>query len=384
MKGQKSTIESTISVGVIDNLLCIFSKNDETTNFLDVADIFKDDQRVFREFIERIDPAIFNDRLSFLAPSYFLDTSGQGLLYEVFLSLSLLLESVTPTACIIPFLLRRKIPRCIIRAHIMKRFSALIEERDLSTLRKWLAVIVDQYMTSEPAVKFDFESTVSLLSKASLLSLDGIIDPDDDTVTDHIMVPASCGTVLTQTEILQMILLPHAASAIKKGDLRKLKFISTLSVHYLIELERGFAMPSVALQCFVIALLWRTGESAELSSFLSARQSQWTITRRRRQMNLLAANRMYFDDPGATAYAETLFLIATKESRDKGEMIWTSFPLDHWLLEVSQSLLPYFRSIHTLFTIYQTATYLICHHHFGRMWSHFSCCKMPIVCRATQ
>jgi len=78
--------------------------------------------------------------------------------------------------------------------------------------------------------------------------------------------------------------------------------------------------PSVALQCLVVALLWRTGENAELTSFLSARQSQWTITRRRRQMNLPTANRMYFDNPGAIPYAETLFLIAKEEFVDKASV----------------------------------------------------------------
>lgn len=100
---QKLDVESTISVGVIDNLLCLFCKKDETTHFLDVADLFSDDKRVHRESMERFDPEMHVETLSFLAPAYFLDTSGQGLLYEMSLSLPLLCQSVPPTACIVSF-----------------------------------------------------------------------------------------------------------------------------------------------------------------------------------------------------------------------------------------------------------------------------------------
>mmetsp|Transcript_31397 Transcript_31397/g.66074 ORF Transcript_31397/g.66074 Transcript_31397/m.66074 type:complete len:1093 (-) Transcript_31397:1416-4694(-) len=326
LKGHKVDVESTISVGVIDNLLCIFSQKEETAHFLDVAASFSDDQRVFRKCIEVFDSAkdnasggahINDEALSFLAPSYFLDTDGQGLLYEAVLSLPLILENVPPAACIIPFLQRRNVPRATFRTHIMERFSQLIGKRDLSSLRKWMAVIVEQYSESEVALKFDFESTVTLLSKSSLTSMDDIVHADGMTHVDHIMVPASCDQVLTQTEILQMILLPHAMSAIKKGDFRKLKFISSLSVHYFVELEKRFMPPSVALHCLVVALLWRTGENAELSSFLSAQQSQWTISRRRRQMNLPSANRMFYENPGAIPFGETIFLIATEEVLDR-------------------------------------------------------------------
>mmetsp|Transcript_4116 Transcript_4116/g.9069 ORF Transcript_4116/g.9069 Transcript_4116/m.9069 type:complete len:1111 (+) Transcript_4116:67-3399(+) len=313
-------VESTISVGVIDNLLCIFSKKAETTYFLDVAEIFSDDHRLYRECIKRIEPEIHDENLAFLAPQYFLDTSGQGLLYRVVLSLPLILECVSPTACLIPFLLRRDGPRDTIRKHIMGRFSTLVEKRDMKSLRTWLGVVIDQYSKSEVALKSDYESTVKLLSKCSLVSFSDIEDADESKVVGHIMVPKSCGQILTQTEILQMILLPHALSAINHGNLRNLRFISSLAIHYFVELERRRIAPSVALQCLVIALLRRTGENAELSSFLSARQSQWTVTRRRRLMSLPTATKMYFENPGAIPYAETLFLIATEEVDDKASV----------------------------------------------------------------
>ena len=78
-------IEAAISIGVINDLLCIFSKKQQTTYFLDVAALFSDDTRVFREIVEMYEPIgdasvphIHGESLSFLAPSYFLDTNGQG------------------------------------------------------------------------------------------------------------------------------------------------------------------------------------------------------------------------------------------------------------------------------------------------------------------
>lgn len=71
LKGHRAVIES-ISVGVLDNLLCVFSKSEETTIFIDVAALFSDDQRVFRDGIELFEPAgdaainVHSKTLSFL------------------------------------------------------------------------------------------------------------------------------------------------------------------------------------------------------------------------------------------------------------------------------------------------------------------------------
>jgi len=197
----------------------------------------------------------------------------------------------------------------------MERFSTLIWKKDMSTLQQWIGVIVDKYYSnSDFAAKVDFEPNASLLSKSSLISFDGAKYVDD---VDHIVVPESCVDVLTQREFLQMILLPHAISAIKKQDRRKLGFISSLTVHYFVQLENRCMLPSVSLQCLVVALLWRTGGHAELRSFLLAQQCQWTIAKRRKQPNLASARQAHFDNPELVPFAERLFSIATTEVSDK-------------------------------------------------------------------
>ena len=319
LRGHRASIES-ISVGVIDNLLCVFTKSEETTIFLDVSALFSDDQRVFCKGIERFEPTangsamnVHSKTLSFVPPSYFLDTNGQGHLYGVALSLSPLLQNVPTTECIIPFLLRRRMPRTIILTHIMERFLKLIYLKDLSSLRNWIMVVVEQYSECEVARQFDFESSAHLLPKSSLLSPDDNVDTGD--MAGQMMMP-----VLTQTDVLEFVLLPHAMSATKKGDQNEVKFISSFATFYFIELEKRSATACVALQCLVVALLWRTGEYRELKAFLSARETQWIITRRRCQLNLSTENRMFFDSPGSAAYAETLFLIARNGCSDDCEL----------------------------------------------------------------
>jgi hypothetical protein len=307
----------SVSVGVIDNLICIISRDDKVTHVIDVADIFSDDKRVFRESI-KVDElvlegnrSIYDDKISFLAPSYFLNTDGQGLLYQVGISLPLVVKSAPPTACIIPFLLRRKEPKDTIRRFVMERFSALIAARDLSSLKEWLGVITKQYASNERAVKWDYESTVSLLSKSSL-DLDSAADVDVTCTAGEIMVPdAAVVETLTQSEMLQMVLLPHALVAVKEENDENLRFISSLSAHYFVELERRFLIPCVALEMLVLTLLLKIGEIDELASFVSAHQTQRTITRRRRQLNLPTTNRLYSETPGAAAFGATLFRIAT-------------------------------------------------------------------------
>ena len=307
----------SVSVGAIDNLLCIIARDDKVTHFIDVADIFSDDRRVPRESIKvseltEGDLSIYDEKISFLAPSYFLNTDDQGLLYQVGISLPLVVKSAPPTACIIPFLLRRKAPKDTIRRFVMERFAALIEARDLATLKHWLAVITKQYATNETAAKWDYESTVSLLSKSALIGLDRTAEIDKMSTVGEVMLPdSSCVETLTQTEMLQLILLPHAMAAEKEGSSEKLRFVSSLSVHYLIELERRFQTVCVALQMLVITLLLKVGEIDELASFLSACLTQRTITKRRRQLDLPTTNRLYSENPGAAAFGETLFLIAT-------------------------------------------------------------------------
>lgn len=307
----------SISVGAIDNLLCIISTGDKVTHFIDVADIFSDDRRVPRESIKVTelaegDVSIYDEKISFLAPSYFLNTEDQGLLYQVGISLPLVVKSAPPKACIIPFLLRRKASKDTIRSFIMERFSALIEDKDMPSLKKWLGVIAKSYASNEKAVKWDNESTISLLSKSSLVGLDKTADVNLTSTVGEVMIPdSSCVEALTQTEMLQMILLPHAMTAMKDGSSEKLRFVSSLSIQYLIELERLFQIPCVALEMLVITLLLKTGEEDELASFLSARETQRTITKRRKQLDLSTRNRLYSENPGAVAFAETLFVIAT-------------------------------------------------------------------------
>jgi hypothetical protein len=240
-----------------------------------------------------------------LAPSFFLHTDGEGLLYEIKLDFNKLLRGIPSTECIVPILLQRNEPRQTMLTYIMGRLDVLVENYDLTTIKVWLGVIVHDYSKSEAAMKWDKDSTdETLLSASSLLELDTL------SILNEISVPSSCQTVLTQSEVLQYVLLKHTKLALEESNDRYLELVCSISIHYLIEIEMKTCNPCFALQCLVIALLVKQCRVSELTSYLSTRETQWIQVRRRRQMNLTATSGTYFDYPGvAIAFAEILFKI---------------------------------------------------------------------------
>jgi hypothetical protein len=191
--------------------------------------------------------------------------------------------------------------------HIMQRFDALVKNMDSTTLKAWFGIIVEDYSKSETAIKWDSESTDDLL-----LSVSTMLEPDKLSLVDEIVAPGSCRSVLTQAEVLQFILLKHAKLALDESNTEYLDLVSSMSAHYLVEIERKELHPCFSLQCLVIALLSKHHSSSELCSYLCARETLWAQVRRRRQLNLPSPGGMYFDLPGvAVPYAELLFKIAT-------------------------------------------------------------------------
>eukprot|EP00804_Cyclotella_cryptica_P004973 CCRYP_014092-RA/>CCRYP_014092-RA protein AED:0.05 eAED:0.05 QI:98/1/1/1/0.85/0.75/8/1661/914 len=303
-------------VGVVDNLLCIFLRGPKYTVFLDIHALFSDDPREFKEVIKlhENDTRIYDGSVSFLAPSFFLRTDGDGLLYELKVDVHALLQAIPPTACIVPFLLRRNEPRHVLLHYIFDRLGALIKLKDSTTLKSWLGVIVEQYSKSEAAIQWDSESTDDLLLPLSLLS------DLSHSEQIQIVVPGSCQNVLTQAEVLQFVLLKHAKLAIENPDTEYLELICHLSVQYLIDIERRCYHPCFALHGLVIALLLKQRHASELCSYLRGRETQWTQIRRMRQMNIYCLSQMYSDFPKvAITYAEMLFNTAISCSCERSQ-----------------------------------------------------------------
>ena len=270
-----------MAVGELDNLMAIFVKSDNMVYFLDVEDIFASDTRIFSEPFachqsSDGDCGLQVHDLSFLPPHYCLDTSGNGSLYKVRLSMRILLDSIPPTACVVPLLLRRE-PTSLtsVRIHIMNRFMSLIRKGDMSSLKKWLEIIVDEYRDIDAALEHDKrqdEESAALLSRSTLLESNHI--DDQNVIAAQMRTPENTRRVLTQTELLHLILIPASMAAIDEGDNERLRFMSSLANQYLVELERKRLSPCPALRCLVITLLWRTGQDAALRSILSAQQTR--------------------------------------------------------------------------------------------------------------
>lgn len=313
-----------VTVGELDNLLAIFVKSDKMVFFLDVDDIFADTQLFPEPFAchqsggDSDDGHQIHD-LSFLPPHYCLDTSGNGSLYKVRLSMRILLDSIPPTACVVPLLLRREAASLkSVRVHIMNRFMALIREGDMTSLKNWLEILVDQYKDIDVALDFDKrqdEESAVLLSKSTLLELNQI--DDQKLIAAQLRTPETTRRVLTQTELLHLILIPASMAAVKEGHNERLRFMSSLTNHYLVLLERKRLSPCPALRCLVITLLWRTGQDAALRSILSALTTRLTIGKRKKQLSLSDDS---CPESVESELARSLFLVATSDPfSDKGE-----------------------------------------------------------------
>ena len=311
-----------VTVGELDNLLAIFIKTDKMVFFLDVEDIFAD-TRLFPEPFACHqsegdgDGGLQVHDLSFLPPHYCLDTSGNGSLYKVRVSLRTLLDSIRPTACLVPLLLRREATSMeSVREHIRNRFLARIRKGDMTSLEDWLKIIVDQYKDIDVALELDRrqdEESAALLARSTLLESSQI----DDHGAAQLKTKETTRRALTQTELLNSTLIPASMVAINEGDDDRLRFMSSLTNLYLVELERNRLSPCPALRCLVVALLWRTGQDAVLRSILSAKQARMTISKRKKQLSL--------PEDSCTGSAEcelarSLFLVATSDPcSDKGE-----------------------------------------------------------------
>lgn len=306
-----------VTVGELDNLLAIFVKSDKMVFFLDVDDIFADTQLFPEPFAchqsggDSDDGHQIHD-LSFLPPHYCLDTSGNGSLYKVRLSMRILLDSIPPTACVVPLLLRREAASLkSVRVHIMNRFMALIREDDMTSLKNWLEILVDQYKDIDVALDFDKrqdEESAVLLSKSTLLELNQI--DDQKLIAAQLRTPETTRRVLTQTELLHLILIPASMAAVKEGHNERLRFMSSLTNHYLVLLERKRLSPCPALRCLVITLLWRTGQDAALRSILSALTTRLTIGKRKKQLSLSDDS---CPESVESELARSLFLVATSD-----------------------------------------------------------------------
>ena len=222
------------------------------------------------------------------------------------MDINTLLQAVPDTVCVVPFLLQRSEPRKTMLTFVMNRFDDLVEKEDLPSIKLWLKVIVESYSKSVAAIAWDLESAHEL----QLLSASSLLDPEELSLLDEIVTPKSCYGVLTQSELLQFILLRHAKLSVEKAEKKNLEIVCSMSIHYLIEIEKKSISPCFPLQCLVIALLLKCGRLLQLSSYLSARETQWIQIRRKRHLDISTHTRMDFDVPNAAiAYAEILFKI---------------------------------------------------------------------------
>jgi hypothetical protein len=126
---------------------------------------------------------------------------------------------------------------------------------------------------NQSALAWDWKASMTLVYKCGLLPPGSEFRHyrvDMDTaIQDHSVMPSP--SVLYQKEILEQILLPRAKGALANSCASDLHLVVDIAVALLGALERQHCPTCPALECLIIAVLWRLGCSQEIASFLQSR-----------------------------------------------------------------------------------------------------------------
>jgi hypothetical protein len=127
----------------------------------------------------------------------------------------------------------------------------------------------------QSALAWDLKASMTLIYKCGLLPPGSefrhyLVDIDT-AIQDHGVMPSP--SVLYQKEILGQILLPRAKGALANSCASDLHLVVDIAVALLGALERQHCPTCPALECFIVAILWRLGCSQEIASFLQSRNT---------------------------------------------------------------------------------------------------------------
>jgi hypothetical protein len=286
-------------ISVVDNTIIIIDRSSKTCLILDE----NESNMPFSTWCPA-DDFDGHDMSSFLPPSGLLDSSGRGRFYGISLDLQLIAKSLPPTAAVVSFLLRRgsECEKVSLRL-AFEVINRVFNDKDSSFLLLTFVDILSAYGNEDSMDSWDNAACLPLVHQAALLSSDVITVPVsiEPSLTDRTL------SFLSQTAMLQYVLIPQARSAIAQRDIVQLNRLCEFSLLYLQSLEQRKLLRTPALECYTCALLWRLGNGEEILSLMRARH-QWQQAHRRHS----AWSKE--DVLGQEALAEMLIAIVTNES----------------------------------------------------------------------
>lgn len=181
-----------------------------------------------------------------------------------------------------PFFLRRSSPE----AHgiALSKFASILNLKSGRQRRVWIEAVASIYQMDAGAVVWDWKATVPLIFKCGLLPPGSelryhAIDSGGAFRLEAESNAPNKSSLLHQKEILEYVLLPTANESIQSSDASTLGRVLAISVGLFGALERRDCPPCPALECFIVALLWRLGREQELMAMLESRASARSYNR---------------------------------------------------------------------------------------------------------
>uniref|UniRef100_A0A6U6GXF8 Uncharacterized protein n=1 Tax=Odontella aurita TaxID=265563 RepID=A0A6U6GXF8_9STRA len=286
-------------VSVSDNLICIHSQSSTSTLFLDVKptpDIIRSDEKTSVIISEhRPGPeSIFDDRFSFLSPCFLLNPQGRGNLHQMRLNLPVLLKAMPPSKAALPLLLRRESTPALAHTIALRHLNDIVindfyndTEEESTELKMWIDSIASCYALNERvATAWDLEACHPLIFKAALLKANSSSESNEvmhnaDLFSICSRIPQRCASILTQSELLEGLLIPRATVAISAKDMHMLRYMLDLAILLFGSFEEREILPCPAFECLIVALSWRLGDFVEVNSMLSSKQVRRTAQNRK-------------------------------------------------------------------------------------------------------
>jgi hypothetical protein len=182
---------------------------------------------------------------------------------------------VPPDHVSAPFFLGRSLPE----AHgiALSKFASILNLESGRQRRVWIEAIASIYRRDASAVVWDWKATVPLIFKCGLLPPGSELRYHAIDTGGSFRLEAETNatnnksSLLYQKEILEHVLLPTANESIQSSDASTLGRVLSISVGLFGALERRDCPPCPALECFIVALLWRLGREQELVAMLESR-----------------------------------------------------------------------------------------------------------------
>eukprot|EP00978_Attheya_sp_CCMP212_P000008 scaffold19_cov55-Attheya_sp.AAC.1 len=293
----RTSFDSTL-IYVLDNLLCIMSKVDKSTLFIDIKKMYyknstnpKESMVVVEETSNEKQPdvkSVYEEGLSFLPPFYMLDPQGRGVIFYLKLNIASIADAFPVNTCSVSMLLRRRTLPSLSRSLAMDHFDEILDSiqqnandvDSISVRMLWLDAVADIYSANKQCQMWDYRTSSSFVFQCALLPssaafLSGYNPSDYKQLSAD--PPIAYQSIITQTEMCEQIFLPRAKIALSSTDTEQLEFITETLIEYLGALDRHYVSPCPALQCLLVALLWRLGFGREVLSMLRAERFQRTI-----------------------------------------------------------------------------------------------------------